>query len=136
MMGASKGSIFICHSKRDLEIAIELRKFLEVQGFVPWIATEDLITSNSFPQAISDAIDTCQQVVVVGSKSAYASKWVERECLFAIDAKNKPTHIVQTDETDLPIYLIEHHAIDIRGNLRESGLKRLVRFLRKNGSKD
>ena len=125
-MNGSK-QIFLIHSSKDLEAARVVKSFLEEHGFSCWLAPDDLPAGIPISRAITEAIVGCEQVVVLVSRHTHESEWVERESLFALDRMRKPAHVLLLNDSELPLFLIARHAIDIRGDRRTAGLHELLR---------
>lgn len=103
--------IFISHAHEDSPCAEQIRHDLEAEGYVVWKDAQSLPPgSASYPRAIANGIRGSAAVVVVWSASAAPSEWVEREVLVA-QRLRKPIFPVMTDDTDLPITLVNVQAI-------------------------
>lgn len=103
--------IFISHSNDDADMVKQIRKDLEARGYSVWKDIHNSTpASPSYPRAIEDGIQVSRAIVVVWSRNAAKSEWVEREILFA-QRLQKPIFPVMIDETDLPITLINAQSI-------------------------
>ncbi|MFW6162434.1 MAG: ATP-binding protein [Planctomycetota bacterium] len=109
--------VFISHASRDGADAEALCETLERRGLTAWVAPRDIPAGSSFAEAIVDAIDAVQAVVVLISQHANASKHVEREVGRASD-REKPVVPVRLDDVvltgALDYYLGECQWVDAR----------------------
>ncbi len=83
----ARKKIFISHSSQDKHIAEELCKALEMKGFGCWICTRDIEGGQSFAKAIVKAIKQSCLLILVFSKNANSSEFVEREVNHAVSNK-------------------------------------------------
>ena len=123
------GYIFISHSHTDNDFAHSLNQGLRAAGFQTWFDVDDIDPAQKWAQVIERAIENCGALLVVMSRGARASEWVENEILFAQMLK-KPVFVALTDDTRPPIYVMNTQHIDFRAQPR-AALKRLLRALGK-----
>lgn len=97
--------IFLSHSTQDNDFTRELAERLAQFGFDVWVDFDNIGSGERWVLSIQNAVENCVAVVVVMSKSARDSEWVERETLLAMDLK-KPIHIALIDDIPLPLHLI------------------------------
>ncbi|MBN2116635.1 MAG: toll/interleukin-1 receptor domain-containing protein [Anaerolineales bacterium] len=72
------GHIFISYSHKDKDYVHRLADFLQAEGFEVWI--DDRIDYGTrWPLVIEDAIDSCECFILVASKNAHESEWVQHE---------------------------------------------------------
>jgi formylglycine-generating enzyme required for sulfatase activity len=83
----ASNKIFISHSSQDKHIAEELCKALEMKGFGCWICTRDIEGGQNFAKAIVKAIKQSCLLILVFSKNANSSEFVEREVKHAVTNK-------------------------------------------------
>ncbi len=122
-------SIFISHSSHDRDFALQLAASLTAADYRPWVDVEAIPDGSSWAREIEKAVTNCGALIVVMSKSARESEWVEREVLLALDL-HKPLLIARLDDAPLPIALINRQFTDFRKKY-EPALKRLTAALGK-----
>lgn len=77
---ATKGAkIFISHSSIDKQFARWISVDLKNAGHSIWFDEWDIKVGDSIPRKIGHGLDECDYVVVVLSKHAVESRWVENE---------------------------------------------------------
>lgn len=81
------GHIFISYSRNDHECAYKIQRQLEAQGFKIWIDKNDIKAGAPFPMEILKAIAEATVVLVVWSKNASASQFVNKEIEEALNHK-------------------------------------------------
>lgn len=81
--------IFISYSRKDLTFVERLAADLKNSGLDAWYDLSNLEGGSRWHQAIEQAIKDSQSVLVVLSPEALASKWVEKEVLFAEELGKK-----------------------------------------------
>jgi hypothetical protein len=128
-MTNATGYIFISHSHADDEAARNLNQGLRAAGFQTWIDQDDIDPAEKWAQEIERAVENCGAFLVLMSRGARASEWVENEILFAQRLK-KPVFVALIDDVRLPIYLMNTQYVDFRAQ-PAAALKRLVRALGK-----
>ncbi len=113
----ANGKVFISHSTQDNEFVAYLDGALEAEGFETWVDYERLHTGNLWLREIEDALTNSAAVVVVMSKAARVSEWVERETLLALDLR-KPLFIARINDMRLPLHLINRQYTDFSDETR------------------
>ena len=110
--------IFICHSSKDSSIALALYDFLRSEGFLPWMAPQDVPPGHTYASAIVDAAGKCSVMLVLLSAHSSVSEHVLNEVELAI-RKNKrliPVLIENAPVGDeLGYYLNRIQWIDLTG---------------------
>jgi hypothetical protein len=76
--------LFISHSSADVDIARELRQFLEGAGYSCWMAPDDIRGVDSWAEQILAAIEDSRVMVVLVSAKANGSRHVSREVNLAL----------------------------------------------------
>ena len=107
--------IFISHSTGDNDFTRRLAKDLNDAGLETWIDLDSIESGERWLLAIQKAIEGCGASVVVMSRAARDSEWVEREALLAMDLK-KPIHTALVEDIPLPLHLINRQYTDFRGD--------------------
>src|SRR5689334_20105457 len=125
-MGIFMAHIFISYSKQNIEFVRCLHDLLVKEGFAVWRDEAEIIDGDEWWSTIEQNIETCSAFLIIMSREAKSSVWVEREILKA-EALKKPifpillsgelwsrlANIQYTDMhenplTELPIKLIRH----------------------------
>ena len=75
--------VFLSHSTADRKIVDAIREALQRNGIPCWIAPENIMQGEPWPQAISRGINTCKVMLCVLSGTANQSEDVEREISLA-----------------------------------------------------
>jgi hypothetical protein len=119
--------IFISHSQHDADFTHWLAAELRDAGYPVWVDIENIPPGSSWPREIQRAVEGCGAMVVVMSRPARESEWVERETLLAMDLR-KPLFIALTDDTPLPLHLINRQFSDFRQR-PDDALDKLTRAL-------
>lgn len=120
--------IFISHSTQDNAFTTRLSEDLNDAGFETWVDIESIESGERWLLAIQDAIEKCGATIVVMSRIARDSEWVEREALLAMDLK-KPIHTALIEDIPLPLHLINRQFTDFRTDY-DTALEELIDALR------
>jgi TIR domain-containing protein len=78
--------VFVSHSHADKSIARRIVRFLVAYGVDAWLDERELRIGSRLDDAICAAIHESDTVVVVGTRSAAESVWVEREVSLAVNS--------------------------------------------------
>lgn len=107
--------VFISYSSKNKEAAQAICHVLEQNEIRCWMAPRDLHGGAQYGDVIDDAIRTCKVFVVVFSKAAQASPWVNGELNVAFE-QNKTIIPFKLEETPLKgqikVMLNQKHWID------------------------
>lgn len=90
--------IFICYSHKDAHYARRLADALEDQGFSVWI-DKRIAYGSRWPRAIEKHIDECSAFILLMTKEARASDWVQNELIHARDRGKKIYPLLLKGET-------------------------------------
>jgi formylglycine-generating enzyme required for sulfatase activity len=74
--------VFLSHNQKDDDVTGQLSNHLKSAGVVVWVDTEN--AGGNFPAAIDTALAECDYVVVILTKDALESAWVQHEVGAAI----------------------------------------------------
>lgn len=121
--------IFLSHSSSDNSITQRLADDLEDAGFEVWVDFETIGDGDRWVQRIQAGVDHCAALVVVISRNARQSEWVERETVLALQLR-KPVFIALVEAVPLPLQLITRQYTDFASDYT-AGLERLVAALNK-----
>ncbi len=128
-MNSAKPYIFISHSKKDESALNVIVNGLRVANYDAWIDVDDIPDGSSWMREIEKAVLGCGAMIVILTKNALESEWVERETLVALNAR-KPVFIALFDDSTLPIHLVNRQYTDFRKR-PDAALKRLINALGK-----
>lgn len=121
--------IFVSHTTADNEFARFLADQLTDAGFDVWVDFDSIKSGDRWVRSIQDAVEDCGAMVVVMSRAARDSEWVEREALLAMDLK-KPLHTALIEDMPLPLHLINRQYTDFRQE-RDKAARKLIVALRR-----
>jgi hypothetical protein len=105
--------IFISHSTKDNPFTTYLAEQLRTAGFNVWVDVDSIPAASTWLREIEKAVTDCAAVIVVLSKVARESEWVERETLLAMDL-GKPLFIALIEDMPLPLHLLNRQFSDFR----------------------
>ena len=96
-----KPRIFISHAWEDKALVHRLESALKAAGAEVWVDHAGIRGGDNLPKQINDALDWCNTLLLVWSKAAEESHWVELEWTNAISLRK---HIIPglQDGTPLP----------------------------------
>ena len=77
--------IFISYSSKNLEVAEDIREYLEQNGFSWWMAPYCIAGGNDYAEEIMDGISVCKVFLLVLTEEAQLSPYVRRELECAIN---------------------------------------------------
>lgn len=107
--------VFISHSRTDKDLAGRVCGFLEKRGVSCWIAPRDVTPGAVFDEAIIEAIDCAQAMVLILSGQANASAFVKGEVNRAF-SKGKTIFAFRVEDIapsgSLELYLARHQWTD------------------------
>lgn len=112
-MRVRKPYIFISHSSQDKEITAFLAKRLRKAGYNVWVDVDSIPDGSTWPREIEKGVRGCGAMVVIMTKRARDSEWVERETLLAMDLR-KPLFIALVEDLPLPLHLLNRQYTDFR----------------------
>ena len=97
-------SVFISYSHEDAAQAKEISRALESSEIQAWIDHANLRAGEKWPKALGEAIAKADELLLVWSKAAANSEFVELEWNIALALKTKIIPYV-LDDTQLPAAL-------------------------------
>jgi len=127
-------NIFISHSTKDNNTTEQIADILKKTAYDVWVDFESIRDGTRWVREIEAGIDGCDAIVVVWSKSAGQSEWVEKECLYALDSK-KPMFIALVEDVRLRLYLVNIQYTDCTTNLAD-GMADLIKALERTLNDD
>ena len=120
--------VFISYSRRDIEFVQRLAEDLQAAGLTVWYDLSGLDGGTQWGIEIQSAIEKSQYFLVVLSPSSLASKWVQREFLYAEDFEIKVIPL-QYQPCRLPMWLRDVQLIDMQGENYRNNFGRLLKSL-------
>ncbi len=121
--------VFISHSSSDNDFTRDLADALTLAGIDVWVDFDRIDQGATFTRAIEQALLDCRVFVVMISRAARDSNWVENETLKAMEL-GKPLRVVLLEDVPLPLHLANRHYSDFRAD-REPATRKLIASLRK-----
>lgn len=117
-----KCDVFISYSNVDQEIASEIRDLLNKENITTFLATDNLISGDSWMNKIKDYISASKIILLLLSPGSIKSKWVfiEAGAGWALDKILIPCTI-HIDNSDLPELLtsIQIHSLSTEKSKKE-----------------
>lgn len=134
VMNQSFQKIFISHANEDGPRIEGLVEMLRGLGHRAFVASDSILPGRDWQDQIVAELDACDAVVVVWSRAASRSTWVEREYSLALEQDpHRPVIPVCIDETELPGALSRRQAAMLP---LVDGLLSSVRRLRLEGASE
>ncbi len=127
MPQTNQPKIFISHSWEDKPLVRRLENELQAAGAEVWVDHEGIRGGDNLPERISEALEWCNTLVLVWTKAASQSRWVNLEWTNAISLE-KTIIPCRVDNAALPAILA--HKAYVGFNDVEAGLAQLLRDLR------
>ncbi|GIE95695.1 toll/interleukin-1 receptor domain-containing protein [Paractinoplanes rishiriensis] len=122
------GHVFVSYSRRQFYAARQLTAGLAAAGLDPWFDVERLVPGTDWDAALNRAVDDAEALVLVASKDALASAYVEREWRRARDG-GIPVVVAVVRGTPLPPDLAAAPRVELRRRFA-AGTRRLAGVLR------
>ena len=133
-----KHDIFISYASVEKEEALDVKRVLETNGYVCWMAPESIPGGSSYANEIENAISSSEAVVVVLSDKSQNSIWIPKEIDRALTHRKiiVPFHIDKSDIRDPFTFLLsDSQRIEAFNNISsayEKLLSALSRVIEKN----
>jgi formylglycine-generating enzyme required for sulfatase activity len=131
--GPASIDVFLSYSRKDGSAMQEVLEELREAGLSVW-SDEGLEPGTpNWQDAVSEALNQAQVLVVLLSPNAIDSQWVKREISFA-QSKGKPVFplmIAGEESTAVPISLFDAQRVDGRENLQAAVVQGLLPRLRR-----
>lgn len=86
--------IFLSHSSRDQEFALQMVAALRNHGLAVWYAPFDILGAQQWHDEIGAALERCDWFVVILSPHSVNSTWVKRELGYALSEPRLENRIV------------------------------------------
>lgn len=131
--------VFLSYSRKDEKVMERVKKDLQESNYRVWTDEGIKTGTESWTQAIQDAIESAHSLVVILSPSSKKSKWVNEEINYASNQEVKIYVILAKgdEKTSVPFGLSRHQWVDIRQKYDISELiKQLKTQLKQESSQD
>jgi len=112
-MSVKKPYIFISHSSRNNDMATKIAEGLRDAGFNVWLDLDSIPDGSRWLAEIQRGVEECGALLILMSKEARKSHWVEREALLAMELR-KPLFMALIEDVPLPLHLIDRQFTDFR----------------------
>lgn len=107
---------FISYSTADAAFARAVHQDLSAQGVDVFMAAISLQPGDRWSEKIRSALASSGWVILLASRAACASPWVQQEIGAAVDAPKTLVPVVwDMSPSDLPAWAGQRQALDIRG---------------------
>jgi hypothetical protein len=132
----AKLRVFLCHASPDKERVRQLFKWLERDGFEPWLDEENLFAGQDWDYEIRRTVRASDIVIVCLSSSAITKQgYIQKEIRVALDAADeKPEGMIfliplRLEDCHVPERLKRWHWVDL---FDDRGYERLLAALRRS----
>lgn len=126
------GRVFVSHSTRDADKALQVTAVLESAGIACWIAPRDIPLGGKWDEAILHGIAQCASLVFLLSHHSNESDEVKRELLAASERMRRivPIRIEDVEASDkVGFFVKDVQWLDAFGPSLQEDLRRLVEAL-------
>jgi len=130
--------VFISHAQSDAELAKQISKYLETQGFQVFDPATEVAAGDNWHLEIGKALETSQAMVVLISPEATRSRAVQGEIEYALGSKQFKGRLIPVEvepTQDVPWILRRLQWIRIQDSPAEAG-QEVVKVLRAAGEPD
>jgi hypothetical protein len=125
--------VFISYASSDKPSARFIADALRQSGISTWFDEWEIRVGDSFVKRIEAAAKSSDYILLLLSPAAVDSYWVQSEINFALSRELKERAIrlvpVVVAECEIPLALRDRVWLDMRGDDRETGIRRLVEQL-------
>jgi len=124
-------SVFVSHSTADKKFVSALTKALNERGILTCVDDKQIKVGQPIPRGIAEGIASCDFFLIVVSKAAIRSQWVENElnsAYFEVARQRTDTLPILLEKVDLPILLRPLRYADFSKSF-ENGISELLRSL-------
>ncbi|WP_084251834.1 toll/interleukin-1 receptor domain-containing protein [Bradyrhizobium sp. AT1] len=132
-------NVFISHSSNDKPFVKRLASALASEGFPVWLDSWKLELGDSLTDRIYDGIDSSSMVLLVVSRHAIDSGWVNRELNAALSREEQVGRKflvpIKIDDCQAPLKVADRLYADFSTSF-SSPLGRVVRILESNGCRE
>lgn len=125
--------VFVSYAQADRAVALQVAQALRNAGLHVWIDAWELAAGDSIAQRVEQAISSSDILLVLLSRSAVASMWVQNELNAALagELRDRAVTVVPAliEDCDIPLLLADRQFLDLRQNL-PGAIERLVEQIR------
>lgn len=129
--------VFLSHSSSDKALARRLARDLQSAQVDVWLDQWQIGVGESFEQRIAQGLASTDFVIVLLTRQAVASEWVNREWREMVEREASTRRIavlpVRAETCDLPDFLAQRSPTDIAGSSYVPGFRQLLHLLRHHG---
>lgn len=122
--------VFLSYASEDKASARIIADALRQSGVSTWFAESDILWGENLAEKIETAARSSDYILLLLSPAAVDSTWVRSEINFALSRELKERAIrlvpVLVADCEIPLVLRDRQYLDMRGNNREIGIRRLV----------
>lgn len=122
--------VFISHSTKDIQIALAVRQYFELNDFSCWMAPDSLPAGKSYAEGIVEGIEEVKLFVLILSSNANESTHVKNEVEQAV-SNRLPILILRIEDIqltkELKYYLQRIHWLNALSEPRDEKIMELVR---------
>jgi hypothetical protein len=124
---------FLSHSSKDKPVASRLVDSVEAAGFSVWFDRDNLRGGDPLIQELQDALSKSKTLILLWSKAASKSEWVDAEWQAAYYLKKKIIPCT-LDRTPLRPFLLRYISCDFRESY-DAGASKLLEALSKSAGR-
>jgi len=90
MAASNPPRVFLAHSKEDKPLVLEIYQLLQLDGFMPWVDKENLVTGHDWELEIEKAVQESDVVIVfISSSGMDRNGYLHKELALAIEAAQR-----------------------------------------------
>jgi hypothetical protein len=113
--------VFISYSRKDLNFVQGFAQTLMSNSVDVWWDLSSMQGGDDWTDAIPQAIESCDMVIVVLSPNSIQSDWVQKEYTYALNHKKRIIPILY-QACEIPFALVNINYIDIQGTKYQKGM--------------
>ena len=117
--------IFIAHSSKDGNLAVEIKKQLENWKAVAFLAPDDIGPSEVWRQKILTQLDSCTALVAIVTENFVGSSFANQEAGIVL-GKGKQVIPIKFGDAKLPGFLESLQAVPAAENTIDTAVKRVI----------
>lgn len=118
--GPKGAKVFISHSSADKSFVRSLAVDLAAMGHQPWLDEWEILAGESIVERVGAGVESADLMVVVLSRNAVASKWVENEwqAKYWIEVTERRVAVIPVliDDCEVPTLLRAKKYVDFRND--------------------
>ena len=122
--------LFISHSSADKDFVRALAVDLAARGHQPWLDEWEILAGESITEHVSAGIEDADFLILVLSKAAVQSRWVEQEwqAKHWTEVNDRKVRVIPVlkDSCDVPTLLRTKKYVDMRDDNYTTGLELLL----------